>query len=75
MMDFSIPLAGMQQAEASLNQTAGRVASMGVTAPGDSADLSAEMIAMLEAKNDFAVNTKVVQADDQVTRSTLNLLG
>jgi flagellar hook protein FlgE len=75
MIDFSIPLSGMNQAEAKLNQTASRIASIGGTPGGDSVDLSAEMIAMMQAKNSFAVNTKVAQTEDQVTRSLLNLLG
>ena len=74
MIDFSIPLAGMQQAESSLNQTASRIARSGVTPAGDNVDLSAEMIAMIEAKNSFAANTKVAQTEDQVMQSVLNIL-
>jgi len=75
MIDFSVPLAGMHQAEAQLNQTGSRVAGIGVTPAGDNVDLSAEMIAMMQARNNFAANTKVAQAEDQVTQSLLHLLG
>ena len=74
MIDFSIPLAGMQQAEASLYKTASRVAVVGLTPAGDNDDLSTEMIAMIEAKNSFSANTKVAQAENQVTQSLLNIL-
>jgi len=75
MIDFSTPLSAMQRAEASLNQTAARVASIGLTPSGDSVDLSAEMIAMMEAKNNFSANVKVAQTEDQVSQSLLNILG
>ena len=74
MIDFSVPLAGMKQAEESLQKTASRLASTGVAGAGDTVDLSAEMVALIEARNDFAVNTKVVRTENQMTKSLLNVL-
>jgi flagellar hook protein FlgE len=72
MIDFSDPLAGMNRAEARLNQTAARLAKTGFS--GDEVDLSAEMVAMLEARNEFAANTKVAQTEYQMNKSLIDLL-
>lgn len=75
MIDFSIPLAGLNQAETKLNQTASRISKVGLTPEGDSVDLSAEMVSLIEARNAFAANTKVIKTEDQVTQNLFNLLG
>jgi flagellar hook protein FlgE len=75
MLDFNIPLAGMNRAESQLNQTAARLAGISGSPAGDTVDLSAEMISLIEARNNFAANTKTVQPEDEVTRSLLNVLG
>jgi flagellar hook protein FlgE len=79
-IDFSIPLAGLTQAETSLNTTATRIASMGTTriataGQADTVDLSAEMVALMEARSNFALNAKVAQTQNQVAQSLINLLG
>jgi flagellar hook protein FlgE len=33
------------------------------------------MVALIEARNDFAANTKVVRTEDQMTKSLLSILG
>ena len=73
MIDFSTPLAGMERATTSLNQTAAKVANL--STPGDSVDLSSEMVSLIQARNDFASNTKVVQTEDEMTKSLLNMIG
>lgn len=70
MIDFSAPLSGMMQAETSVNQIAQRLAQPAT----DSVDLSAEMVSLMSAKNDFAVDTKLVQTEDQMTQSALSIL-
>lgn len=75
MIDFSTPLAGLEKASEALNKTASRIQSVGLTPQGDTVDLSTEMVALLQAKNNFAANTKVIQAADQMTQSLLNVLG
>ena len=75
MIDFSTPLAGLNRAEATLNKSAAKIASYGVDSGGDTVDLSAEMIALLEAKNTYAANTKVVEAQNQMAKNLVSLLG
>jgi flagellar basal body rod protein FlgG len=74
MIDFQAPLQGLSQASASLDRAATRIASIG-TPQGDSVDLSAEMVALIQAKNNFAANAKVTQTLDEVTKSLLDLIG
>jgi flagellar hook protein FlgE len=70
MIDFSAPLSGMTQAETSVNQIATRLAQPAT----DTVDLSTEMVSLMSAKNSFAVDAKVVQVEDQMTQSALNVL-
>ncbi len=74
MIDFTVPLAGMNRAESQINQTAAKLAGVGGSPSGDTVDLSAEMIALIETRNSFVVNTKVAQTEDDVSKSLLNLL-
>jgi hypothetical protein len=74
MIDFSTPLAGMDAAAASLNRTAAKIANIGGNPAGDSVDLSADAVAMIEAKNNFAANVQVVHTADEMTRALLNIL-
>jgi flagellar hook protein FlgE len=75
MTDFSIPLAGMSAAEGSSDRAATRIANIAGNMGGDSVDLSAGVVALIEARNNFAANVKVVQAEDQMTRSLYELVG
>lgn len=76
MINFGIPLAGLDQATSSLNQIASRLADVGGSAPQtDSVDLSTEMVALLQARQSFESNTKVIKTEDQMTRSLLNVVG
>ncbi len=85
MADFSIPLAGMSNAASRLNTAATRIArapfanapNPSTTPPEgqDSVSLSDDMVAMLESRNDFEANTKVVKTFDEMTKSLLNILG
>jgi flagellar hook protein FlgE len=79
MADFSIPLAGMSQASSNFDQAAARIArsplcSTSAQIPGDTVDLSHEMVALLQAKNDFEANTKTVRVIDDMARSTLDMI-
>ncbi len=71
MIDFSVPLAGLERATSSLNQTASRLAN----GPADTVDLSAEIVALIEARNNYETNTRVIRNEDQMTKSLLSLLG
>ncbi len=73
MIQFDAPLQGIQNAESRLNTAAGRIAR--AANPEDHVDLSAEIVALLEAKNATAANTKVAQAMDDMSRNLLNITG
>ena len=75
-MDFSIPLSGLNQATASLNVTAAKLARVGGSAQaGDTLNLSADMVAMMQARESFSTNLKVSQTADDMTKALLNLVG
>jgi len=73
MIDFSTPLAGMERATTDLNKTVSKIADL--STPGDSVDLSSEMVSLIQSRNDFDSNTKVVQTEDEMTKSLLNMIG
>ena len=75
MIDFSVPLGGLDRAESSLNQAAARIAQNGSGSTGDNVDLSSEVVALLQARNSFQTNIKVLQTEDQPTKSSLKLVG
>ena len=68
---------GMSQAESQLNTAASHIARLGSSSPdpqGDTVDLSAEMVALMQSRNDFQANVKVVHAFDEMNKSLLNIL-
>jgi flagellar hook protein FlgE len=73
MIDFSTPLAGMERATTSLNQTASKIANLSTL--GDTVDLSSEVVSLLQSRNSFESNTKVLQTEDEMTKSLLNIIG
>ena len=77
-MDLSaIALQGLQQADAQLNQAASQIANFGASspdgAPVDTVDLSAEMVALMSAKNAFQANLKTLETAEQVQNSVMDL--
>jgi hypothetical protein len=79
VIDLSVPLAGIAAAESSLNQTASNIAhattaQSGASGGGDTVDLSADAVALIEARNSVAANVNVVRAEDQMTATLLNLV-
>lgn len=74
MIDFSIPLAGLERATSSLNQTAAKIAKTGPS-DGDTVDLSAEMVELLKARRNFHANANVVRTEAEVEKTVLNILG
>jgi len=78
MADFSIPLAGMQRAEDLLDQATQHLAALPLSAsdgPVDTVDLSAEIVALLQARNLMAINVKAAQAAEEMASHTLDILG
>jgi len=80
MADFNIPLGGIARAFASVDAAAERLsrASVALSSPdqsGDIVELSAEMVALMQAKNEVALNVKVTQTMEEINGQILNVLG
>jgi flagellar hook protein FlgE len=70
-------LQGMQRAETQLNQVAQNIAqsASSPTPQGDTVDLSAQAVALIQAKNSFEANTAAFKISDQLTQSLFKLIG
>jgi flagellar basal body rod protein FlgC len=73
MINFSTPLQGIERAEASLQRTASRLASLG-TPQGDTVDISAEAVAMLSARNAAQANINMLRTEADLSASVMSLL-
>ena len=78
-MDISaIALQGLQQAEAQLQKVAAKLASYGASSPDgsnvDTVDLSAEMVAMIAAKNQAMVDLKTLDTAAEIQKSLVDLM-
>ena len=78
-MDLSaIALQGLQQADAQLNTAAARIASFGALSPDganlDSVDLSAQVIALLSAKNQFSANLATLKTSDEIQKNLIDIM-
>jgi flagellar hook protein FlgE len=73
MIDFSAPLAVMERASSQVDKIATKVSGLGF--PGDTVDLSSAAVDLLQSKNDFEANTKVLQVEDQMSKSLLDIQG
>lgn len=80
MGSISTALGGMEKAQSTLDQVAGRIArgtgsAVDSTSPnGDTVDLSSQMVALLQARNDYKTNAAVVRTADQMQKTLLDLL-
>ena len=73
---FSSALQGISRAEGQLNKAAGDIDRASVAPSAvDSVDLSTSMVALLESRNNFAANTKVLKIADEMQKSLLDVLG
>ena len=80
---MSSALEGMSRAETQLNQAAGDIArstTVDVTpvvprVSGDIVDLSAPMVSLLQARNSFDANSKVIKVADEMQKSLLDVVG
>lgn len=78
-------LQGMQKATAQLDKAASKIAQLpnavdagaaGATrTPGDTVDLSTEMVAMLGARDNFMANVEAFKTGDSMQRALLNMVG
>ncbi len=73
----SIGLAGLEKAQEKLAAVAKRLSGGAIASSGaDSVDLSAEMVALMEAKNASGANLKAVEtANELASLSILDVLG
>lgn len=79
-MDLStIALQGLEQAEMQLEKAATSLASAAALSPDgsnvDIVDLSAEMVALLSARNQFSVQSATLKIANEVQRNEIDLLG
>ena len=71
---FSAAVEALSQVQAGVAQTAARIAGTSTSPSGDVLDLSAEMIALLQARNQSAALANVIQAAGEMESSSLNIL-
>lgn len=79
-MDISaIALQGLEQANVQLNNAAANLASAAALSPDgsnvDTVDISAEVVALLSAKNQFSVAAATVKVANEVQKNTVDLIG
>ncbi len=71
-------LQGMQKAETQINQVAQYIAqgpsSTSAGPEGDTVDLSAQAVALIEGKNSFEANTSALKVSDQMTQTLLKAI-
>ena len=74
----AIALQGLEQADAQLEKAASRIASAAALSPDgsnvDTVDLSAEMVALLSAKNQFSVEVATLKVAGEVQKNEVNLI-
>jgi flagellar hook protein FlgE len=69
-------LQGMQRAETQLNQVAQNIADgPSASAQGDTVDLSAQAVALIQSKNSFEANTAALKVSDEMTQTLLKSIG
>jgi flagellar basal body rod protein FlgG len=78
-MDLAaIALQGLEQASVQLEKAATSLAGSAASSPDgsnvDIVDLSAEMVALLSAKNQFSVEIATLKVADEVQKNAVNLL-
>jgi len=74
---LAVAAEAMSRIQESVGQSAVRLAAAGTpsaSSPSDTLDLSAEMVALLQARNQMAVVTEVAQTMDELAGQTLNIL-
>lgn len=72
-MDISaIALSGLNQAQSQLEKTARRLAQAADST--DAIDLSAEMVALMQSRNDFATNAQVLKTADEMQKHAVDIM-
>ena len=72
----AIALSGLDRAQSEFAEAASRLTRATITGalPVDTVDLSAAVVGLLAARQNFAINAKLVQAADRIERRTLDIL-
>lgn len=78
-MDLSaIALQGVEQAQVQLENAAVTLAGAGAASPDgaslDTVDLSAEIVALMSAKNQFSANLSTLKTADHIQKNALDLM-
>jgi flagellar basal body rod protein FlgF len=71
----AVSVAGLDRAQCRLEQTASRLGRIAGTGDPVAVDLATEMVNLLSAKQEFAVDIKVLKVADQIERRAVDLLG
>ncbi len=77
---ISSGLQGLSRAETQLNTAADHIAKSPLSAsdnpqPGDSIDLSSEMVALLESRQNYDANLATLRTSDQMQKTLLDMIG
>lgn len=75
---FTTALGGLERAASTFERSASRLSRASATVSDgpavDAVDLSATVVDLLKARNEFATNLKVLQTGDDLERTALNIL-
>ncbi|HEY7388175.1 MAG TPA: flagellar basal body rod C-terminal domain-containing protein [Bryobacteraceae bacterium] len=74
---LAVALEGLNRAEAKVDQAAVRISQAGVApngSSGDTVDLTKEIVNLAVAKEDFMANLKALQAGDELSQHTIDIL-
>ena len=70
-------LEGLNRAESKVEQATSRISQAGIApngSSGDTVDLAQEIVNLTVAKDDYLVNLKALQAGDEMTKHTIDIL-
>jgi len=78
-MDLSaIALQGLEQGQVQLENAATRLAGAGAESPDgaslDTVDLSAEVVALMSAKNQFSANLSTLKTANQIQKNAIDVM-
>jgi flagellar hook-associated protein FlgK len=72
---MSAALSGMNQAQGTLEKAAQRISTAGTNqTPGDSVDLSTEMVNLIGARQQFSASVGVAHVADEMQKSLLDMM-
>ena len=76
MVGLMPPVEGLLHSAEQFDQAVNRVAraSLGGTGSQDTVDLSAAAVALLQSRNSFDANTKVVKTADEMDQTLVNMV-